>query len=280
MKSKPLVSIVIPTKNTGTFLEACLKSMRHQTYKNIEIIIVDGHSTDNTLPIAKKYRAKVFQFDPKIVKGKMDAPYRRNYGVKKSKGKYVWYADADFKPGKRVIENCVALFEKGYDAVNYPLDTVGVGIWTMAKQLERRAYFGDDTVEVPRFFRKSAWMDVGGLDENLGGGGDDWDLYQKMLEKGYKVGRIKTVVQHLEGNIRIGKLFKKGFMYGRDALKYIKKRPAKAFTSYFPIRSGYIKNWRLFVQRPKDTFFLIIARFVEYTAGALGIAYSLIKKTR
>lgn len=280
MIKKSLVSIIIPTKNTGTFLDACLKSMRDQTYKNIEIIIVDGNSTDNTLPIAKKYHAKVFQYDPKIAKGKMDAPYRRNYGVKKAKGKYVWYADADFKPAKKFIENAVSLCEKGFDAIIYPFDTVGTGMWTMAKQLERRCYFGDDTVESPRFFRKSTWIAVGGLDESLGGGGDDWDLYQKLLDKGYKVGRIKTVVQHLEGNIKIEKLFKKAFMYGQDALKYIKKRPAKAVQSYFPIRPGYIKNWKLFLQRPKDTVALIIVRIVEYLGGALGIIYSLIKRVQ
>lgn len=260
------------------FLEECLKSMRNQTYKNIEIIIVDGHSTDNTLSIAKKYKAKVIQYDPKITKGKMDAPYRRNYGVKMSKGKYVWYADADFRPNKKVIENCVALFEKGYDAVNYPLDTVGTGIWTMAKQLERRCYFGDDTVEVPRFFRKTTWEEIGGLDESLGGGGDDWDMYQKLLDKGYKVGRINTKVEHMEGEIKIDKLFRKAFMYGRDALKYVKKRPSSAVRSYFPIRPGYIKNWKLFIKRPKDTLVLIIARIVEYIGGALGIAYSIFKK--
>lgn len=279
MQKNPLVSIIIPTKNTGVFLENCLRSMREQSYKNIEILIVDGNSTDNTLPIAKKYRTKIFQYDPKIPKGKMDAPYRRNYGVKHARGKYVWYADADFVPARRFIDNCVSLCEKGFDAVTYPFDTVGTGTWTMAKQLERRAYFGDDTVEVPRFFRKSTWDAVGGLDESLGGGGDDWDLYQKLLEKGYKVGRITTVVQHLEGDIKLEKLFKKAFMYGQDALRYIKKRPIKAIRSYFPIRPGYIRNWKLFLQRPKDTTALIIARVVEYVGGAMGIAYSLIKKS-
>lgn len=279
MLKNPLVSIIIPTKNTGVFLENCLRSMREQSYKNIEILIVDGNSTDNTLPIAKKYRTKIFQYDPKIPKGKMDAPYRRNYGVKHARGKYVWYADADFVPARRFIDNCVSLCEKGFDAVTYPFDTVGTGTWTMAKQLERRAYFGDDTVEVPRFFRKSTWDAVGGLDESLGGGGDDWDLYQKLLEKGYKVGRITTVVQHLEGDIKLEKLFKKAFMYGQDALRYIKKRPIKAIRSYFPIRPGYIRNWKLFLQRPKDTTALIIARVVEYVGGAMGIAYSLIKKS-
>lgn len=273
-----MVSVVIPTKNTGRFLDICLRSMRSQTYKNIEIIIVDGNSSDNTIPTAKKYHAKIFQYDPKIAPGKMDAPYRRNYGVRKAQGKYVWYADADFSPGKTFVEKAVLLCEKGVDAITYPFDTIGTGTWTMAKQLERRCYFGDDTVESPRFFRKSTWVDVDGLDESLGGGGDDWDLYQKLLENGYKVGRVDVVVQHLEGDIKIGKLFKKAFMYGRDALKYVKKRPAKAFKSYFPIRPGYIRNWRLFLQRPKDAIALVIVRIVEYTGGALGIIYSLAQK--
>lgn len=278
MNKNPLVSIIIPTKNTGVFLENCLRSIRQQSYKNIEIIIVGGSSSDKTSSLANEYKAKVFRFDPKLPRGRFDAPHRRNYGVKKSKGEYIYYADDDYELTKKVIEECVSRCSEGFHAIITPLDTFGIGIWARAKNLERRCYFGDDTVEAPRFFRKSVWEKLGGLDENLGGGGDDWDLYQKLLEKNYKIGRIKTKVKHLEGNIRLGKLFKKAFMYGTDALKYFRKRPIKAIQSYFPIRPGYIKNWKLFLQRPRDTAALIIVRVVEYLGGAIGIIYSLIKK--
>jgi glycosyltransferase involved in cell wall biosynthesis len=52
---RPLVSIIIPTKNSARTLAACLESCRSQTYENIEIIVVDNFSSDMTPEIAKQY---------------------------------------------------------------------------------------------------------------------------------------------------------------------------------------------------------------------------------
>lgn len=278
MARLPLVSIVIPTKNAGLFLNNCLKTISKQTYKHIEVIIVDGNSKDDTLKIASKYQTEVLQFDPKLPPGKFDATHRRNFGVKKAKGKYIFYADADYEFSPRVIEEAVAACQNyGYSAIINPLDTFGIGIWARAKQLERRCYFGDDTVEAPRFFKKSVWDELGGLDENISGGGDDWDIYLKLLKKGYTVGRIKAIVKHNEGNLKLGKLYKKAFMYGKDVIKYYKKRPSNAIKSYFPIRPGYIKHWNLLASRPVDTAVLIFVRIVEYTGGAMGVLSTLVR---
>ena len=74
---------------------------------------------------------------------------------------------------------------------------------------------------------------------------DDWDIYLKLLEKGYTIGRIRAVVRNNEGDLKLAKLYKKAFMYGKDVMRYYKKRPSSAMKSYFPIRSGYIKHWKL-----------------------------------
>src|SRR6185369_13000327 len=113
-------------------------------------------------------------------------------------------------------------------------------------------------------------------DLSLGAGGDDWDLYLKVLNKNPNVKRIETVVMHNEGYIRLDKLFKKSIMYGQDALKHLDKRPKDAIRSFFPIRQGYIKNWRLFLSRPKDTLALIIVRFTEYLGGSIGVLIFLL----
>lgn len=87
----PSISVVIPTLNAGAFLESCLKSIVMQVYpKNkIEIIIADGGSTDSTLQIATKYKAKIISNPLKTSEsGKF-------VGVKKSKNQLIAFIDSD-----------------------------------------------------------------------------------------------------------------------------------------------------------------------------------------
>jgi glycosyltransferase involved in cell wall biosynthesis len=277
MKNNPLVSIVIPTKNSDQFLEGCLRSIKNQSYNNIEIVIVDSGSKDNTENLAKRYHCRYYDFHPDVDKGTFDAPYKRNYGVKKSKGDIIFYVDADMELTKDVIKEAVELINNGNSAVIVAEDSFGTGIWAKAKNLERRCYWGDDNVEAPRFIDKKVWNKLGGLDEFLGGGGDDWDLYQKLLRNGYRVARTKSWINHNEGNLKLSKLVRKRFMYGKDSLKYIKKRPGKASLSYFPIRKSYFKNWKLFISQPFTTIVFIIMRTAEYSAAFAGIMRSMIK---
>lgn len=275
-----LVSIIIPTKNSAEFLENTLRSIRNQTYKKIETIVVDGKSMDNSVKIAKKYKCKVYRFVPKVPPGTFDAPYKRNFGVKKAHGKYVYYVDADMELPKNLIAEAVSLCEEEYDALILPEDSFGEGFWAGAKNLERRCYWGDDLIESPRFFKKHVWEAAGGLDESLAGGRDDGDLYEKLKDKHYKVGRTKNIVLHNEGNLTVSKLFKKKYMYGKDVLKYVSKRPAVGIASYSPIRLSFIKNWKLFATRPRDTFMFVIMKSIEISGGIIGVTHAVLNKRK
>ena len=273
-----LVSIIIPTRNSAEFLENCLKRIKNQTHKNIEVIIVDSKSTDKTVVIAKKYKCRIYIFIPKVKKGAFDASFKRNYGAKKAKGDYIYWLDADMEITKKLIREAVNICKKGADAIILPEDSFGIGIWARAKNLERRCYWNDNTVECPRFFKRKVWISIGGLDESLGAGGDDLDIHQKVIEKGYKVQRTKNIVMHNEGHLKLSKLIKKHFMYGKDTIKYFYKRPKASVISYFPIRMAYVRNIKLLLSRPLDTLVFIFMRTIENTAGLVGILYSFIGK--
>lgn len=274
-----LVSIVIPTKNSAAFLKNCLKSIADQTYPNVEVVVVDSGSTDDTEKVAACYGTRYYTFSPVLPSGTFDAPHKRNYGAKQAVGDYIYIVDSDMELMPNVVKDAVELCNKGYDAVVIPEDSFGIGIWARAKNLERRCYWGDSTVEAPRFVKKHIWDRLGGLDETVGGN-DDWDFYQKLLDNGSRVGRTRSIVRHNEGHLKLSKLFRKRFMYGRDAAKYIAKRPRAATTSYFPVRKSYLNHWRLFLARPVDTGAFIVMRTAEYLGGLSGIVYSVTMSNR
>lgn len=101
-----LVSIVVPNYNKGKYIEDTLKSLLSQTYKNLEIIIVDDGSTDNSLEILKKYekfdyRVKVY-YNEHL--GKIES---LNYGVVRSNGYYVKIWGSDDYMQDYVIEELI-----------------------------------------------------------------------------------------------------------------------------------------------------------------------------
>lgn len=94
MKKNPLISIIVPVYNVEKYLAKCLDSLISQTYRNIEIIIVNDGSTDNSLNIINEYKAKDSRISVinKINRGLASA---RNTGVAVSKGEYIWHVDSD-----------------------------------------------------------------------------------------------------------------------------------------------------------------------------------------
>lgn len=278
--ASPIVSIIIPTKNSVRFLQNLLESINHQSYNLIETIVVDGHSTDGTIELAQRYGARVLAFDPAIPFDKFDAPHRRNFGAMMSHGDFIYYVDADMELQPDTIKEAVELCSAGAAAVIVAEHSFGTGLWARAKALERLTYLGDDAIEAPRFFNRSTWDELGGLDESLGGGGDDWDLHEALKQSGYHIARTGSVVMHNEGDLRLKSLLGKRFKYGQDSWKYIKKRPRAALTSYFPIRAAYFRHWRDFVADPIATILVIVMRLGEYGAGFAGVMVGTVRHPR
>lgn len=104
-KSQELISVIIPTKNEGDMLEACLSSVYTQSLSPFEVIIVDGGSTDNTLNIAEKFGAKVIK-----EQGFSSPANARNLGVKSSRGTILLITDADVILDKDCLKEAVEIF--------------------------------------------------------------------------------------------------------------------------------------------------------------------------
>ena len=101
---KILVSIIIPMYNSQKYISQALESCLKQTYKNIEIIIVDDGSTDNSLKIVNKYKLK-FSFIKVFSQKNMGASYARNKGFRESRGNLILFLDSDDLLNPLVIES-------------------------------------------------------------------------------------------------------------------------------------------------------------------------------
>ena len=89
-----LISVILPIYNVEKYLEKCLKSVINQTYKNLEIILVDDGSKDNSPQICDEYAVK----DKRIVvihKSNGGLSDARNAGIEIAKGKYIALIDSD-----------------------------------------------------------------------------------------------------------------------------------------------------------------------------------------
>jgi len=241
------VSIVIACKNEELHIEKCLSSIKAQTWKNIEIIVVDNNSTDKTKQIAKSYTNNVYNYGP-------ERSAQRNYGLLNiATGVYGIYIDADMILSPILIEVCVNSIKKEECTALYISEVIlGKTYFSKVRRFER-AFYNGTVIDGARFFNLNSLKEIGGFDEKLFqlGSGEDWDI-----DKSIKLtGRIKLIKAHSEEIIfefwhlkpfieKNGIRFDKNYVgiYHNESnvtlSSYLKKK------KYYSIGfSGYIKKW-------------------------------------
>lgn len=255
---------MIPTKNSEARLENCLSSIKGQTYSNIEIIVVDNCSTDKTREIAEQFGARVYSMGP-------ERASQVNFGVKNAKGKYVYRVDSDFVLEPLVVEEAMGKCEdKGCDAIAiHNTSDPSVSFWSKVRKLERDCYKDDELNIGARFMRKEVFESVGGFDEALVAA-EDYDLHNKLLEKGFKIGRIRAQEIHIGEPKTLGEIVRKHYYYGKTIQNYIKKNPQRSKRQLSPARLGYFNHRSQFVKNPTLAAGFIIYQFVRYFSTTIG----------
>ena len=118
---KPLVSVIMATYNCGQYIAEAINSVVNQTYPNIELIIVNDGSTDNTIETIAKISQQTDKIQIKVIcqenKGVAAA---KNRGIEAVKGEYVAFLDADDMLEPRYIETAIVSMQVGdLDAVSF-----------------------------------------------------------------------------------------------------------------------------------------------------------------
>ncbi len=244
--SQPLVSIAIPSYNQAAYLEEAIQSILAQSYAPIEIILIDGGSTDGSLEIIQRYADRLAYWQSKPDAGQTDAI---NQGLDRATGKYQAWLNAD----DRLLPNAVG------EAVEYLEANIKVGlIYGQADFINAsgkvigkfpaaqtdyarlmRAY-----VHIPQqaaFWRTELWQQVGPLDAELYFA-MDYDLWVRLA----KVSQLKYIERkwaqfRLHGD---SKTMSNDFKAWEDMLR-IQQREGGAWFSIMRI-----KYWIRLLARP------------------------------
>ncbi len=187
----PRISVVIPTFNEEGYIKNVFDGLKRQSFKDFEVIVVDGNSTDRTREIARKY-GKV------VIEPKRNIGAARNTGVKYAKGEIVFFTNADTKPSKGLFKIYNELFkDKEIVAATGPLvplekatPFIRFGYWFASVNLAKFSFsIGKPSISGSNFAaRKSTFKRCGGFDESLFTY-EDLDLTLRMS----KFGTVKYI---------------------------------------------------------------------------------------
>jgi len=274
------VSIIIATKNEEKNIGRCLESLISQSYKNLEIILIDFGSYDNTIEIAKKYTGLVLNIKEYVDLSKVKnfRGAQINFGGSVSKGEMLFFPDADMTFDKDLIHEIVNQ-SNYFDAFYIPEKIIGKGYFGKIRNFER-SFYNETSIDAIRAIKKEYFFKVGGFDTyNVYFGPDDWDFTKMLKETNCKSYITKNFLYHHEESLNIKSYINKKSKYIYSFETYIKKWGKsdkdikKQFGFYYRFLGVFIENgkWKFFFTHP----ILIISLF--YIKTLVGIVF-IIKK--
>jgi len=181
----PLISVIIPTHNRAQLLPRAVSSVLGQTHGNLELIIVDDGSTDNTSEIVKRFK------DPRILylchKVSRGAPAARNTGIQRAKGEYIAFLDDDdeWLPHKleRQLDALFQLHRKAGVAYCkykklYPNAKARIG----GERFGQRRLLHHNFITTSSLLVRRECLDADRFDESLPRG-QDWELCLRLSQR-------------------------------------------------------------------------------------------------
>jgi glycosyltransferase involved in cell wall biosynthesis len=248
---KILVTVIIPAFNRPDMLRRAIQSALAQTYRDLEILIIDDGSSIDLSSIVKEFDDRRISYHKRSIN--LCVAGARNRGIELAKGEYVALLDSDdeWKPEKierqlRDLRNKGPDFKLSYTLIDLFYDETG-------KIVERNGYSKegdilDDLVFNELLETPSSWMaetkvlkEVGGFDHNISWG-EDWDILLKLAQR-CKIALIneRLTVKHEHSGVRLSNNLdgKRGTL---DSFIRIYKNNFQLFRRYPKARSSLLIN--------------------------------------
>ncbi|NME82449.1 glycosyltransferase family 2 protein [Clostridium sp. SM-530-WT-3G] len=191
-----MISVIIPTYNRANSIEKAINSILNQTYEDIELLIIDDNSIDNTEDIVEKFNDKRIRYY-KLSENK-GACYARNYGIQLAKGEYIAFQDSDDEwRSNKLAEQYKYLIEKNLDVVScFILVKNGEQEAIFPKKIKNNNYknmiLRENFISTQTIFGKKECFYKEKFDDRLPRF-QDWDLAIRLVNR-YKIGIIEKVL--------------------------------------------------------------------------------------
>ncbi len=198
LKSEPLVSVIIPTFNRSRLLKSAFRSVSSQTYKNLEIIIVDDGSTDDTTAVAMKFPDQRITY---VLRSSNSGGWRsitRNQGLKLSTGKYICYLDDDNMWETQHVQVLAEVLESWPHVGMVYCDSVRhytLGKARMSEDFDRGKLLRWNFIDTGEIMHRRECLDTVGMWEPALRFGQDWEFCLRLSEK-YTVVHVPMVLSH------------------------------------------------------------------------------------
>lgn len=266
------LTAVITTRNEEANIANCIRSFDGRR-DEVEVIVVDNSSDDRTKDIAAELGAVVLDRGP-------ERCAQRNLGWRTASADWVVILDADMTLPADTLDEMLAIAGDvdGADADKpraywIPEVRTGAGIRTKARNFERSFYDGT-CIDALRLFHRSALESVGGYDESLIAGGEDWELDIRILATGVRASVLKHSLVHNEKSLSFRRLMAKKAYYSKGVADYQAKwagHPVlrKQFGFFYRYVGVFVENgkWRRLLRHP------ILAAVMYFERVAVGIVY-------
>jgi cellulose synthase/poly-beta-1,6-N-acetylglucosamine synthase-like glycosyltransferase len=259
-KTPRSVTVVVPVRNGELTIQPLLESLQRLDYdrNKVEVIVVDGNSTDKTQEIVKKYPVKL------IVEKKKGLNLARNTGIKCSKGEIVAFTDSDciVPPNwiTKIVENfkdpkvsCVGGSAKALDSdfISQYADNSIVRLmpfFTKREELEKVKPFFRHPAGCNMAFRRKVAEEVGYFDEQIQYGFDEVEFADRICRAGYKMVLDPGVLVWHKHRSTFREFLKQNFQYGKGSGLVLKRKRLKDAVSKWSFLGllGFI-SWLLIV---------------------------------
>ena len=199
------ISVVIPVLNDEKKIEKCLEAVFNQTIYPIEVVVVDGHSSDRTVINAMKFPIKLVYENFGTVGG------ARQVGIENAIGDYIAFTDSDCIPEKNWLENLLKEFQTDIVGVGGGIRNIGKGIWEESISLALDSFLGSANSVQDRVLKKKMFVkSISGCNSmyrkndllNMGGFNvrysfnEDTDINRRLLKTGQILYTPEAIVLH------------------------------------------------------------------------------------